>query len=710
MTAILLKELRSYFKSLFGWIFLAVFTFFEGAFFVANNIKYGSPYISDTLNSMVIVLIFILPLLTMRILAEEKRQKTDQFLITAPISLVSVIIGKFLALCLIMLMATAICSVGVGIMAIYGSIPVAETLSSLGGFFLFGCECIAIGMFLSSITEHQFLAAIFTYTVYIFTMVVPGFCNYIFGAEKVITKIVSITDIFAPFDGLLSGVLDLKDILYMISVIAIFLILSYKVFAKNSVQLSAMGKNRFFLSNLLPFVIIAAIIGVNVGCNYIPEKYTEFDITQNGWYKITDESKAVLDTLNEDVTIYVISSEEEVDNTVKHYINSYDSYSKHVKVVYKPTTEYPEFAANFTDTALYYSSLIITMGDQFRVIDYYDMFEYTYDYYSYTSNITGIDVEGQITAAISSMINGDNQVKIYCLSGHDELALPDYIASALSKVGYSFTELYLYGKAVPDDCDILVINGPRSDLDNLDIEAIKAYINRGGKVFMTTATEDSECKNYDDFIKWCGVEVTEGTVLEGDYRYMITSDDPTWILAVPENSSPYTISNNKMNILVYARGLKYEYENIPADTSIGDIFVSSSSAYVKSLMSDEVASEGISKKDGDEEGPLSLGVYITKTNSETGETADIVIIGSGAFLYDQIDSVVSHGNSDLFIDASKKLVDNSLVTTIPVKQLTYDQIVVSISMVLFYIAVFCIVAPLALIITGFVILIIRRKK
>ena len=705
MTAILFKELKSYFKSLFGWIFLAVFTFFEGAYFVANNIQYGSPYISDSLSPLVIVVIFILPLLTMRILAEEKRQKTDQFLITAPIPLAAVIIGKFLALCTIMLMATGICCVGVGIMAIYGSIPVVETICSLVGFFLFGCECIAIGMFLSSITEHQFLAAIFTYTVYIFTLIVPGFCQYIFGAEKTITKIIAITDIYAPFDGLMSGVIVLTDILYMISVIAIFLILAYKVFAKNSVQLSAMGKNRFFLSNLLPFVIIAAIIGVNVGCSFIPSKYTEFDVTKNGWYKITDESKAVLDTLTEDVTIYVISSEEEVDNTVKRYINSYDSYSKHVKVVYKPTSEYPEFAANFTNSALYYSSLIITMGDQSRVIDYYDMFEYTYDY-SYNPNITGIDVEGQITAAISSMINGDNQVNIYCLSGHDELALPSYISDSLAKVGYSFTELYLYGKAVPDDCDILVINGPRSDMDTLDIEALKTYVNKGGKIFMTTATEDSKCKNYDEFIKWLGIDVTEGTVLEGDYRYMLSADDPTWILAIPEYSSPYTISDKKMNILCYARGLKYDYENIPADTSITDIFYSSSSAYAKSVFSES----GISKEDGDEEGAFPLGVYLTKNNSATGENAEIVIIGSGAFLYDQIDNMVSHGNSDLFIDASKKLVDNSLVTTIPVKDLSYDQIVVSMSMVLFYVAIYCVVAPLAFIVAGIVILIIRRRK
>ena len=706
MTAILLKELRSYFKSLFGWIFLAVFTFFEGAFFVGYNIQYGSPYISDSLNSLIIVLIFILPLLTMRILAEEKRQKTDQFLITAPIPLASVIIGKFLALCLIMLIGTAICTVGVGIMAIYGSIPVLETIASLGGFFLFGCQCIAIGMFLSSITEHQFLAAIFTYTVYIFTMIVPGFCSAIFGADKVITKIFAVADIFAPFDGLVSGVLDLKDILYMISVIAIFLILSYKVFAKNSVQLSAMGKNRFFFSNLLPFVIIAAIIGVNIGCTYIPTKYTEFDITKNGMYKITDESKAVLDSLNEDVTIYVISSEEDVDNTIKHYVNSYDSYSKHVKVVYKPVSEYPEFAANFTDSALNYNSVIVTMGDQSRVIDYYDMFEYTIDYYSYSQNITGIDVEGQITAAISSMINGDNQIKVYCLLGHDELPMPEYITEALRKVGYSFTELYLYGKAVPDDCDILVINCPASDLDSLDIDAIKAYVNKGGKIIMTATTEDSDCSNYDEFIGWLGVKVTDGTIFEGDYRYLLTPDDPSWILAVPEAMSPYTISNRKMNLLCLSRGLEYDYDNIPADTSIEDIFTSSSSAYEKSIFSEN----GISKEDGDKEGPFSLGVHISKTNNATGETADIVIIGSGVFIYDQVDSIVSHGNSDLVIDAAKKLVDNSLVTTIPVKDLTYDQIVVSRSMVLFYVAIYCVVAPLALIITGFVILILRRRK
>ncbi|MCR4929242.1 MAG: Gldg family protein [Lachnospiraceae bacterium] len=706
MSAILVKEIKSYFKSLFGWIFLAVFTFFEGSYFVANNIQYGSPYIRDSLGPMIIVLVFILPLLTMRIIAEEKRQKTDQFLITAPVSLVSVILGKFFALCTIMLMATGICAVGVGIMSIYGKLPVLETVFTLLAFFLFGCECIAIGMFLSSITEHQFLAAIFTYTVYIFTLIVPGFCQYIFGADKAVSKIMKFTDIYAPFDGLVSGVIKLSDILYMISVIAIFLILSYKVFAKNSVQLSAAGKNRFFWTNFAPFLIIAAIIGANFGFSYIPGKYVEFDITKNGWFTITDETKSVLDSLNEDITLNVISGKDDCDETIAHYLNSYDSYSNHVKVAYKPSSQFPGFASNYTDSALAPSSLIITMGDKYRVIDYNDMFQYTYDY-NYSMNITGFDVEGQITAAISSMINGDNEVKVYCLSGHSELELPTYITDALKKIGYTFQDFTLYTGDIPEDCDILVINGPQSDLDKAEVETIKKYIDNGGKVFMTTALEETNCENYDKLTEYLGVELTEGTVCEDDYRFMLSADVPTYILNIPYSTSPYNIDDRKMNFLAYARGLKYDETNLPADVIINDIFVSSDDAYAKSV---SATTEGISKEEGDEEGPFKLGLYIKKLNQETGEYGEVVVIGSGAFLMTDADNMVSHGNSDLFIDAAKKLVDNSLVVTIPAKELNYDYITVSSSMVFLYLAIYCVVAPLALIIAGVVILIIRRRK
>lgn len=706
MSAILVKEIKSYFKSPFGWIFLAVFTFFEGAFFVSSNIYYGSPYLRDSLGQLIIVLIFLLPLLTMRIIAEEKRQKTDQFLITAPISLVSVIMGKFFSLCVIMLMSTAICAVGAGIMAIYGTIPIWETIAVLGGFFMLGCELIAIGMFLSSVTEHQFLAAIFTYAVYFFTMIVPNFVSYLFGLDKPVSKAFKAIDIFAPFDGLMSGVIDLNDILYMLSVIAIFIILTYKVFAKNSVQLSASGKNRFFISNLLPFVIIAVIIGANVGCKYIPTKYTEFDVTKNQIYKITDDTKAVLDSLNEDVTIYVLSSKEDVDEIVKHYVDAYDSRSSHVKVQYKPSNQFPGFASKYTDSSLYYSSLIIEMGEQYRVIDYYDMFEMTYDYTTGSQNLSGIDVEGQVTAAISSMINGDNSIKVYCLNGHKELPTPQYITDTLKKAGYRFEELYLYADDIPEDCDMLLINGPQSDLSTVEIETLKDYVNNGGKLFLTTSIEEANCKNYDDFIRWIGVDITEGTLMEANYQYLLKADDPTMILNVPDYDSPFSIGSGKMNFFYLARGLKYDESNVPADLSISNIYVSSNDAYAKKIT--ETASNA--KEDSDEEGPFYLGLNIKKKNKDTEAVADITIISCGAFLLEDVDSLVSYGNSDLFIDVCKQINDNSLITTIPVKHNTYEFITVNTGVAFFYMAMYCVVAPLGFIIAGIVIFILRRRK
>ncbi|MBO4346669.1 MAG: Gldg family protein [Lachnospiraceae bacterium] len=709
MTAIFLKEIRSYFKSLFGWLYLAAFTFFASLYFIGNNIQYGSPYISETLSMMVIVLIFILPLLTMRIIAEEKKQKTDQFLITAPIPLYKVILGKFFALGAIMLLSTFIVGLGAGVMAIYGSIPLWETVFSLLGFFLFGCECIAIGMFLSSVTEHQFIAAIFTYAVYIFTLLVPGFCSFILGSDKMFSKVINVFDIYAPFNGLMTGVVDLNDLLYIFSVIAIFLILTYKVFAKNSVQISAMGRNRFFISNLLWLVIIASIIGANFGCKYIPTKYTEFDVTKSGYYKITDDTKEVLKSLDQDVTIYVISTKAGVDETVKHYLDSYDSESKHIKIEYKSPVEFPTFYTQYTDMSLNYSSLILTMGDESRVIEYNDMFEYTYNasYGSYA--VSGYDVEGQITAAINSMLNGDNKVKVYCLTGHGEPEIPSYIKDTMKKGNYSFEDLYLYGEDVPEDCDILIINGPQSDLSKEEVASLTKYSKGGGNLIMMASMDMAGCTNYDDFIETFEVKLTDGTVIENDYRYLLSvgnAVDPTCIIVTPDYASPYTTGTNKKNFLYFSRGITYDWDNIPADTSISDIFLSSDIAYDKNM------SDGVdySSDENSTNGPFRLGVLVRKYSAESEKDSNTIIIGSSAFLYEDFDEIVSRGNSDLAIEMMKSMVDNSVVTTIPVKHLTYDFITVSQGMILFYIVICMIAIPLIMLITGIVIMIVRRLK
>ena len=144
---------------------------------------------------------------------------------------------------------------------------------------------------------------------------------------------------------------------------------------------------------------------------------------------------------------------------------------------------------------------------------------------------------------------------------------------------------------------------------------------------------------------------------------------------------------------------------MPADIEVYDIYISSSDAYAKNLDADAI----IDKEEGDEEGPFSLGVYIKKHNQDA-EDGEVVLIASPSFLIEVVDESISYGNSDLFIDAAKKLVDSSVVTTIPTKSLNLDLIMVSPVMRIVYLSIYCILAPVICIVAGLVIFIARKIK
>ena len=163
MTAIYKRELSSYFNSMIGYVFIAVLVFFTGIYFMAYNLYSGLPQFSYTLYSLMTILMFAIPLLTMKSMAEERRSRTDQLLLTAPVSLTGVVMGKFLAMATIFLIPVALCAFCPLIIAMNGEARLLSDYAALLAFFLMGCVFIAIGMFLSSLTESQIIAAVSTY-------------------------------------------------------------------------------------------------------------------------------------------------------------------------------------------------------------------------------------------------------------------------------------------------------------------------------------------------------------------------------------------------------------------------------------------------------------------------------------------------------------------------------------------------------------------
>jgi ABC-2 type transport system permease protein len=174
MKAIYKKELRGYFQGIIGWLFLFFFLLLTGIYVYVDNILGGYPYFEVVLDPMAMIFAFIVPMITMRLMAEEKKQKTDQLLLTSGVPVEKIIGGKLLAALTLFGIALAACCLIPLVLSMYGNVNYATAYSSILAFFLMGSTYIAIGTFVSCTTEHQILAAIITYGAIFFTMLAPG--------------------------------------------------------------------------------------------------------------------------------------------------------------------------------------------------------------------------------------------------------------------------------------------------------------------------------------------------------------------------------------------------------------------------------------------------------------------------------------------------------------------------------------------------------
>ena len=159
MRAIYKRELKSYFCSMTGYVFIAFMTMFMGIYFMVYNMINGYPYFSYTLNSILMILMIAVPILTMRSMSDEHRARTDQLLLTSPVSVWGIVMGKFLSMVTILAVPMAIACLCPLIIRSAGTAYLTEDYASILAFFLLGCVYIAIGLFISSLTESQLIAA-----------------------------------------------------------------------------------------------------------------------------------------------------------------------------------------------------------------------------------------------------------------------------------------------------------------------------------------------------------------------------------------------------------------------------------------------------------------------------------------------------------------------------------------------------------------------
>ena len=230
MLAIMKRELLSYFTSPLGYVFVAVFYLFSGIFLYLFTLYSQSADMSSVYIGLFFVMLIMIPILTMRLMAEENRQKTDQLLLTSPVSLTRLVLGKFLSAFSILVMCVLIFVVYGIVLSCFVDMNWAIIWGNIVGMLLLGALCVSSGLFISTLTENQMIAAVGSIGLNIAFILVDSFASAM--PIKFLQDFFYSLSFYSRYNEFTLGIFSLSNVFFFASVAFVFLFLTVRVLEK----------------------------------------------------------------------------------------------------------------------------------------------------------------------------------------------------------------------------------------------------------------------------------------------------------------------------------------------------------------------------------------------------------------------------------------------------------------------------------------------
>lgn len=486
---------------------------------------------------------------------------------------------------------------------------------------------------------------------------------------------------------------------------------------KNSLQnkwQGALARNRQALSTrtakvggysfVLSLVVLAILIAVNVLASKLPTSWTQFDISAAQLYSLTSDTKVVVTNLQQDVTIYWISQAGKEDTVIQKLLDRYQELSDHITVVKKDRDVYPTFAQQYTEETVMNNSLVVESGDKNRYISYDNIYQYdTGSYYTTGSVSQSFDGEGQITSAIDYVVSTDLP-QVYLLSGHGEAALSETFADELERSNYETVEDFslLNVDAIPEECDVLLINAPTSDISDEELTMLRSYVQGGGKlVVLSGPQENADLSNLQALLSDYGVTVNDGVVVDTNRDYYAFT--APYVLMPEIESSDITdpLKDGDYHVIVpIGAGLTVGEDN--GGATVTSLLKTSTDSFSKAA---GYAMTTYDKEDGDIDGPFTLAVSVEDANAG----GRLLWVASDYLLDDMYNSYSSGANLDFVMNGLSWMIGNTDAVSIRSKSLDYNYLTISSSS-----AAWLKVCMIGIIPVGFLLLgldeVLRRRK
>ncbi len=687
MLPIYKKELKNYFTTYTGYIFVVLISLCTGIYSWFVNFKNQSPDFEYVIYNLSFLFLISIPILTMKSFSEEYRQKTDRLLFSLPIKPIKIAFGKFFSSVTVLFFSCISMLIIPLVLCIFGNISLATCVSTVFGFFLLGCTLLSIGIFISSLCKNPIISAISTFLILFIIYLTPTVSTAFTTSDAVI----SFFSAMALFDRLLlfvSGIFDLTSVIYYLTVIIAFVLLTSLSIKSNVSQFKKIAATA---------VLLIITIAINVSLSFLPTRFTHIDTSDSKLFTISDWTKNELNSLDKKVEIFYLCSNKIEDENISELLLKYKEQTDKVTVKMIDTAINPYFYADYVESAPSDNSIIVSCEDKSFCIDYYEIYEYS-------DGTASFDGEGEITAAIK-YVTSENTAVLYTLEGHEETVLADSLADDIRKENVDIRTLNLTAlQAVPDDADCLLIYSPKRDISNDNKKVLSDYMTNGGKIIVLKDYTQTDLTVFDSFLAEFGLKIEKGIVQEQNSNLHYPGQPYTIIpVVLPHNITQPVIDSDLTVLFPFAGGITYtdnENSNITAEA-----FIATEETAFSTMNLSETTRE---KNDEDVSGPFALAMEVVKNSNDTPST--LILYSTSLFLSDSANELVGGANADLFINTVNHLCQSESLPSIRPKVLIGQSISVSQFASNISFIIFVIVLPLTLLLFGTYIIYKRKNR
>lgn len=696
MKAILDKEQRGYFRSPIGYIFTGVFFALCAMFFVSGTLYYQSADLKSVFSNVNILYLFLVSMLTMGLFAPERSRKTDQLLLTAPVSVTQIVLGKFFAALSVFGITLVLSLIFPIIISVFGNPSISEIIGAYIGFILLWGTFIAIGMFISALTESQMIAAVVSFGVLLLVYFMGWFASNI--SNEFMQKLLKWLSIMDRYEDFQNGILKLENIVYYLSIIGIFVILTIQVIRRRQY-----GEKPFRINNTV--VTAAAVAGIllfNGVVNVITAKLPlQIDLTHDSVYKFSDQTKEVLSKVDSELNIYAIypdSTTGEIVDTIKEHLKQYQQMNKNIKVTYIDPYSDPAFARKYGEDAGV-GSIIVEKGDRFKVVKLNQLYRQ-----SQATGEVSVDTEKQITGAVSYVLGSAAPLKAYFTDGHNEYSSAE-LKKVLESEGYEVGTIRLGSEEIPQDASVVICMAPSADFSAEERDALDAYLMNGGKAGFIFTAGNRDTARLDDYLGEWGLKPDNDYVIESDSSMALRS---SYGVPVP---SPQMQKHSITDKLIEQKIAFMAPDSCSFTVNDNNI----QHTFVTPLLTTSDKSWGItdmtrtdtSKKEGDINGPLTVAAISEKSGD--GNTGAIFVLGSlSSAETSGILSSSAYSNGDFITNAFAYLTDSTDSLSIRAKVISADTMSMTEKQVRVFSIILQYILPLIILVSGLVIWLRRR--